>query len=261
MPICDPIRERKVAPNSDAFSKDASRGGRTVTYQSALAASINNYYTTIGVSERDLYTAKGGLMVSIAESENRAKHWVGDYMTVVDWDITIDQTLWLNAWHPIPFNHEVIRGYGARCNNRRLYLGAGDPGYVHWYHRLVKGQEGIWWYAARLSITFTVGMAVTSAKLGIFVNNVLYSVIDELDADMAGDGAAMIDCILGGGRHVPLNAGDYVDIRLYTAGPASGSSLFLSPSSLTGYVTGHRERCDTSIISTPGTGFGYSFTA
>lgn len=261
MPICDPIRERKVAPQSLAFDPNAQRGGSsTVTYQQGLAESVTNLILQ-SATQQQLRDAQGEVMVNVADAERRAKHFVGDYMTVLHWDILVDQTLWLNAWHPIPFSHEVIRAMGARCDTRRLYLGAGDPGYLHWYHRLIKGQEGVWWCYGKISIAFTVGMAVTSAKLGVFVNNILYAVVDEMDADMSGDGALILDCVLSGGIHVPLNTDDVWDIRLYTAGPASGSSLFLAPSSLTGYVCGHRERCDTTVIDTPATGFGYIFTA
>jgi hypothetical protein len=236
MPINDPIRGKKVAPKSLAFE-----GGRTAralgatSYQTEITNQqtvINNYYADPREAKR-LDEAQNAL---IWQAERRAKHQVGQFGDVTLWDISATQSLDLGTWSRIPFNNEVLRVQGARIS---------DTG---WYHKIVKGDQGVYWYYAHIAINMPALASVSEAKLGIWRNGTLYYVVDQIDTGYAGE-TPIRDVILRGGVHLNLNRGDYVDFRLWTTIPGvPGSQSFMYPTSIGGYVTGHRVKCNQEPI-------------
>jgi hypothetical protein len=166
---------------------------------------------------------------------------------VTKWDITATSQLLLGAWAKIPFNNEVLRVQGARITSGG------------WYHKLVKGDEGVWWYYAHIAINIPIAANCSRAKLAIFHNDQLYQVVDQLDAGYAGE-VPIRDVILRGGTHVNLKRGDTLDVRLWTTitGPPS-MQTFAYASSIGGYVTGHRVKCNQRIESYQGGLDGYVF--
>lgn len=234
MPINDPIRDRKVAPNSLAFPVIGAAGGAVAssTYQSTVQSIINNtvVYADSQVQNRDRHA----LSTADREAEHRSKTWVGDWHRVVDWDITIDTLdprIDNNQWSALRFNHETMRAMGAWRNNDS------------WRWVVAPGWEGTYFVYSFLSVQVQLAAAVTSALLGIIVNGTLRTVIDRADADMAGDSTEfMRDVILRGGRNISLEVGDYVQIAIYLNG-AAGYATYIVPSSLVGYVSGFRTMC------------------
>ena len=99
------------------------------------------------------------------------------------------------------------------------------------------------------------------ARLGIIVNGQLRSLVDQLDAEMAGDNVAYIrDVIMRGGRNISVAAGDVIQIAVYLGG-AVGADTYLHPSSVVGYVSGFRTMCGTDHnVDTQDDISGYNFT-
>lgn len=248
MPINDPIRGKKVAPKSLAFE-----GGRSV--RSALGASsyqneVSNYVTNINnyyVEPREVFRQNESQSRQIWDAERRAKHQTAQFGDVTLWDISVTSSLDLGTWSRIPFNSEILRIQGARNSA------------TGWYHKVVKGDHGVWWYYAHIAINLPSGANATGAKLGIFRNSTLWYVVDQLDAGYAGE-TPIRDVILRGGVHVNLERGDTIDFRLYTAIPgAPGSQSFTFPQSIGGYVTGHRVKCNQDPGGATATLDGYDF--
>jgi hypothetical protein len=70
----------------------------------------------------------------------------------------------------------------------------------------------------------------------------------------------IIDTRMGGGAHIPMRTGDVLTIRIYAKDSLAGLDVALYPTSVYGYVTGHRENCDNiEIYNNPVTGFLYQF--
>ena len=84
MPINDPIRDRKVAPNSLAFPIAGAAGGAvsSSTYQSTVQNVVNNpvVYADSEVQNRDRHA----LSTADREAEHRSKAWVGDWHRVTN---------------------------------------------------------------------------------------------------------------------------------------------------------------------------------
>lgn len=249
MPINDPIRDRKVAPNSLAFPIAGAAGGAvsSSTYQSTVQNVINNtvVYADSAVQNRDRHA----LSTADRETEHRSKAWVGDWHRVIDWDITVDQDITNNTWDPLRFSNEAMRAMGAISTS------------TSWSWTVAPGWEGTYFLYAFVCINITSAAAVGAVRLGIIVNGTLRTVIDRVDAEISGDDAAFVrDCIVRGGRNVSLSVGDVVQIAVYFGG-AVGNATYLHPSSVVGYVSGFRTMCGYDhIINTQDDIDGYAFT-
>lgn len=251
MPINDPIRDRKVAPNSLAFPIIGAAGGAvsSSTYQTTVQNVITNtvVYADSEVQNRDRHA----LSTADREAEHRAKAWVGDWHRVVDWDITADQNIENNKWDPLRFTNEAFRAMGALA----------AP--TQWGWKVAPGWEGTYFVYSFVCINAPQIAAVTVASLGIIVNGTLRTVIDRLDVEMAGDdpnGAFIRDIILRGGRNISIDVGDLVQIAVYFGG-VDGSDDYLHPSSAVGYVTGFRTMCGFEhVINSQDDLSGYNFT-
>ena len=259
MPINDPIRERKVGPESLAFDPNAQRGGSTVTYQQGLQAAVNNYYTTIGITNENLRDGLLGERPNVWEAERRAKDYTEVYHHTVRWDIADDQTYTFNLWSAVNLCLENIRTMGA-VSKTSPYPYANQPNY---YHIIPKGHEGDWWYGANIRLKVGGGVPiVTEVHLGIFVNDVLRTEIDaDSDNNYGGlpDGIPA-DALLQGWSPINVEWGDRVDIRVKVVAPESaGDIAFLFPSSVVGYIAGFRLRCGRDTIAPPDNQSGYTF--
>ena len=232
MPINDPIRGQKVAPKSLAFEN--GRSTRSSLGASSYQNEVNNYVTNINnyyVEPREVHRQAEIQNRLIWDAERRSKHQTAQFGDVTLWDISATQTMTLGDWDKIPFNQEIIRVQGARCDS------------TGWWHKLVKGDHGVWWYYAHIVINIPALANATGAKLGIWRNSTLWYVVDQMDAGYAGE-TPLRDVVLKGGVHLPLDRGDTIDFRIYIDIPgAPGSDVFIAPSSLGGYVTGHRVKC------------------
>jgi hypothetical protein len=249
MPINDPIRDRKVAPNSLAFPIAGAAGGAvsSSTYQSTVQDVVNNtvIYADSEVQNRDRHA----LSTADREAEHRSKAWVGDWHRVIDWDITVDQDITNNTWDPLRFSNEAMRAMGALSTP------------TSWSWKVAPGWEGTYFLYAFLCINITTAAAVGAVRLGIIVNGTLRTVIDRVDAEISGDDAAFVrDCIVRGGRNVSLAVGDVVQIAVNFGG-AVGNATYLHPSSVVGYVSGFRTMCGYDHIkNTQDDIDGYAFT-
>ena len=249
MPINDPIRDRKVAPNSLAFPIAGAAGGAvsSSTYQSTVQNVVNNtvVYADSEVQNRDRHA----LSTADREAEHRSKAWVGDWHRVIDWDITVDQDITNNTWDPLRFSNEAMRAMGAISTASS------------WSWTVAPGWEGTYFLYAFVCINITSAAAVGAVRLGIIVNGTLRTVIDRVDAEISGDDAAFVrDCIVRGGRNVSLSVGDVVQIAVNFGG-AVGNATYLHPSSVVGYVSGFKTMCGYDhIINTQDDIDGYAFT-
>jgi hypothetical protein len=94
----------------------------------------------------------------------------------------------------------------------------------------------------------------------VFINGTQYKTIDMVDNNMMGENNIR-DCRLQGGIHVPLVAGDVLQIKFKPVqgqAPDTGTSLF--PTSLYSYISAHRENCYENVsLNSPDNGNNYSF--
>ena len=249
MPINDPIRDRKIAPNSLAFPLAGAAGGSasTSTYQSTVQNIDNSVviYADSEVQNRDRHN----LASADRDTEMRSKAYVSAWHHVLDWDIGADQVIENNKWEPLRFTNEALRTMGAFTSAT-----------ARWSWRMPHAADGTWWVYAHLSVQAQAVAAVTSARLGIIVNGALRTVLDRADIEMAGDAVDhMRDIILRGGRNVSLAVGDVVQIAVYLAG-AVGTDTYAWPSSVVGYVSAHRTACGFEhVINSQDDIDGYGF--
>ena len=251
MPINDPIRDRKIAPNSLAFPVGGSAaGGASVTNNTTYQQNVTNTTTNIVVyADSDVQNRdRHALAAADRDAELRAKAWVSDWHRVIDWDITVDQDITNNAWDPLRFSNEAMRAMGAVSNAQQ------------WSWTVAPGWEGTWFIYAFISANISLAAAVGAARLGIIVNGTLRTVIDRVDAEISGDDAALVrDCIMRGGRNISLAVGDVVQIAVYFGG-AVGNATYLHPSSFVGYVSGFRTMCGFDhIVNSQDDIDGYTF--
>lgn len=247
MPINDPIRDRKIALNSLAFREGGSRGGAVVSYQQTL---IDLGNTTIISADSEIQRRdRNALTIADRDAEYRSKSWVGGWHRVIDWDIGTNVFITNNAWHPITFSHEVMRAMGVQYNS---------AGVGAWRWRIPPDYDGTWFLHLHLSVQAPSAAAVQSAQIGFAVNGTLRTVVDRADKGMAGEDP-MRDVILGGSRNIALGVGDILTAVVYFDGAAGGTS-YGHPSSIVGYISGHRVRCDGShSIDTSDDISGYVF--
>lgn len=251
MPINDPVRDRKIAPNSLAFPtgrRSSRNSSTTTTYQQTVEASES---TVIVYADSEIQNAdRHALATADRDTEHRAKAWVGGWHRVIDWDITDDQVIESNKWDPLRFTNEAMRAMGA--------FQAPTP---KWSWKVPDTWEGTYFIYAFVTINCAILAAVTVAKLGILVNGQLRTLVDQMDIDIAGDSETYIrDVVMRGGRNISVAAGDVVQVAVYLAG-AEGNDTYLHPSSVVGYVSGFRTMCGTDHnINTQDDINGYNFS-
>jgi len=250
MPINDPVNNRKIAPGSLAFERrrqtfgtyyaGEDTDGDVYNYQYYIEVNFNTTVNNI-VNKQYLFGETNKVMKSIGNAEHRSKHWVGDYKRSFQWDITTDIDYVIDDWNVIPYNNEILSSMGAH------YTGSygNNP---NWEFICPSDAAGVWWVKAYHQIRFQSGKGIREARLGVFVNGVLWREIDGIDQNMMGENNIR-DCHLMGSVHVPLTAGDYLQIKFKPVNLAGGTGTSLYPSSLYSYVTAHRENCEINYTN------------
>lgn len=261
MPINDPIQNRKVAPGSLAFERRRMVYGTAYAGEEPEGDVYNyqyyidlNYNITINniVTKPLLQSESLRLMNSMSNAEHRAKHYVSDYKQSFQWDLQANWAFYTDVWWPVPFDVEVLRTQGVF--NKDTFSGE------TWSFRPTDQNKGVWWVHTYLQIRFAKIGEIDEARLAYFVNGVLFRIIDMVDHHEMGSNNHIEDCRLQGGCHIPLKAGDKLEVKMFTQAPASEDSGVLYPSSVYAYVTGHRENCEINATgNTPSTGAGYVF--
>lgn len=256
MPINDPIKGGKVAPASLAFEYGkATRRNSATSYQSIIreAESVTPVRTPVSDAkalEMDMAQNRG-----IVNAERRAKSHASEFGLCTQWDIIVDLVVTTGTWDPVGFQSEVISCPGSQLS------GTASTNNARWFHRATKHQAGKWFYTAHLELVLTNAMQVTTARLGFFINGVIWRVVDAMDVQMSNDDATYInDVVLSGSCHVPLAKGDEFDVRVLLESTGSGDQTLGAPTSVYGYVSGHRVSCDTDSNAPPTSGASFTFT-
>jgi hypothetical protein len=262
MPINDPIQNRKVAPGSLAFER------RRMVYGSAYAGEEPegdvynyqyyidlNYNITINniVNKTFLNTETNKILTSMQNAEERAKHYVSDYKQSFQWDLNGNWSFMTDVYTPVPFNNEFLRTQGIQNES----LDYDDT----WSFRPTDQNKGVWWVHTYVQIRYSNTSQVDEARLAYFVNGVMFRIIDMVDYHNMGDGPHIRDARLMGGAHIPLRAGDKLEVKMIarTGGPSEEAGV-LFPSSIYAYITGHRENCELNTTGNTATdGNGYVF--
>lgn len=261
MPINDPIKNRKVAPASLAFEGDSAKRGAIFqvgttpdgpTYQEV----VNNYYFNFSltlVTNQILEANNDKLMTAMKNAEHRSKIQVGDYKHTLQWDLKQNQVYFFNQMNNIAFNSEILRTVGARS------YGTPVNGSARWEFICPEDCAGSWWFYSHLNIRHASQDQVYEGHLGFAINNVPFRLVDQVDSAMMGENLIR-DMRLQGGCHVPLQTGDKFTVFYLPTSHNVGFNTAAFPTSLYGYVTGHRENCEEyTPINATDTGMNYSF--
>ena len=261
MPINDPIQNRKVAPGSLAFERRRQVYGTAYAGEEPDGDVYNyqyyidlNYNVTVNniVTKPLLKNELDKVMTAMNKAEHRSKHYASDFKQSFQWDLTGNWQFMSKVWTPVPYNNEILRTQGIQNESLDYY----DT----WSFRPTDQNKGIWWVHSYVQVKFLSSGLINEARLALFVDGVLFRIIDMIDHHMMGDGAHIEDCHLMGGCHVPLNAGQKLEVKMYTSAPTSEDSGALYPSSVYAYVTGHRENCEMNRTeNNQSTGMGYVF--
>jgi len=257
MPFSDPIRDRRIQPQSLAFNDgNTARGNASVTYQSTVRETAVAQEQTDAATRRYVAGLIESAQANVMDAEDRAKQYVGEYSSSFEWDFSTDVTVTTNVYDPLGFNHEVIRCPGA------YMVGTTSAADAEFEFHVGKGYQGVWCFYAHVEIVLTAGMTVLDARLGVSKNGTLWRVIDALDDEMSNDNALfVIDTVLGGMCQIPCAVGDVIRFPIYLrTGGASGDQLVGWPSSVVGHCGGFRLRCDDEIIDAAYDGTGFVFT-
>lgn len=254
MPISELIRDRKISPDQLAFPlAGEGAGSRSTTYQQTLSELRQTDVTYVTNIESNAQLKKE--VKARTEAERRANAYVGNYHNVAEYDLNATATLNMSAYHPMPFLNGVITSPAI------IQYNDGTAAGVNTMLRPSKNLAGVWWIYSHMKIAFTSGMNVTEVRLAILKNGALYRIVDSVDTDYAGDNAAYIlDGVVGGGCHVPLDHGEYAQVALYCFNGGGGTQSFMYPGSIDGYMTAHREMCHTDTATgSPTDGSSYVF--
>lgn len=254
MPIGEAIPDRKITDDHKAFPDRGGGGGQvSSTYQTEL----NEYKTTIinNVTISEATELVRGEVEQRNHAERRAKAYVGDYQQLFDFDIDDDIIVTTGTWDDVNFQHEVISTPGAQ----EIPLSGGA---ASWSFTPTGAIAGVYMVGVHLELSFPSLQNVSMVKLGVKINGALYRVIDAIDSGYPSDGAAIVDCILGGAVPVPLAHNQTMTIGLFAFNGGSGDiTLTHSSGECVGYVYGHRVLCDRdNVEDTAESGSGYSFT-
>lgn len=268
MPINDPVRGGKIAPASLAFERSRRKGqsavivegGGSTSYQDDVQTNAVDDPTPVilrQVSNLDKEVVRAGL-----DGERRAKAWVGEYERALDWSIGDDITITTRGFYPVPYHTEIVRSMGA------AFIAGATEDLDTWHYICPSDAVGVYHVSAFLQMRLTAGVGCSIARLGVMVDGSLWRVIDAIDANYAGE-TPILDVKLGGSSLVPLRSGQKLQIGYFVNSSApSGTLQLLFPTSVYGYVSAHRTRCELGgfeekqnggRINTPATGTGYAF--
>lgn len=243
MPINDPIRGRKIAPDSLAFDPQAQRGIGLVTYQQELDENVTIIVEggADGASEKRVQLAEQHAMTDAIEKMYIAETAIGEWHHTFMWQIDTDCVFTTGTFDPLQFHYETLRTVGCR------FVGSGIDAANQWQFNPVKTQEGVWIVGAQMQIKGTAGMGITGAKMAIFINDSIWCLMcPPVDTGYAGENP-MLDIMLHGVIPVPLKYGEKMDVRVLLNNGLSGDQTMGYPTSVQGCVWGHRVRCESDI--------------
>ena len=269
MPINDPVRGGKIAPASLAFERSRRKGQTAVIVDSGdNVTSYQDDVQTNGVDDptpvilREVSSLDKQVVRAGLNGERRAKAWTAEYERALDWSIGDDITITTRAFYPVPFHTEVVRSMGA------AFTAGATEAQDTWEYIVPSDAVGVYHVSAFLQMRLTAPVGCTIARLGVMVDGALWRVIDAIDAGYAGENP-ILDVTLGGSSLVALRAGQKLQIGYFVnSSAAPGTLQLLFPTSVYGYVSAHRTRCELGgfddkqnggRINTPATGTGYAF--
>lgn len=261
MPINDPVRNRKIAPASLAFEGESKGAGAVFqvgeTPVTNVYQDVTNIYlgdtNILYVTNQFIESNNDKIMLSMTNTEHRSKHYVSDYKRSTQWDLTQNQVIFFNQWSFISFNHEIIRTIGTQSGGTPI------NGTAYWQYIVPTDSEGSWWWYSHINIKFGAGTQVAFCRLGFFIDDILFRIVDMVDNNMMGENKIR-DARLAGGCHVPLKAGNRFSVKIWVNNTVGGSDTSLFGDSVYAYVSGHRENCDgQQMINGPATGLQYTF--
>lgn len=269
MPINDPVRGGKIAPASLAFERSRRKGQSAVIVEGAGGTSYQDDVETNATDDptpvilRQVANMDKAVALAAMNGERRAKAWVAEYQRALDWSIGANVTITTKGFYPVPFHTEIVRAMGAE------YIQGTLEADNAWHYIVPADAVGVYHVSAFLQMALTAGVGCTVARLGILVDGSLWRVIDAIDTGYSGENP-IIDVKLGGSSLVPLRSGQKLQIGYFvnSSGP-SGTLQMLFPTSVYGYVSAHRTRCELGgyeekqnggRINTPATGAGYTFS-
>lgn len=246
MPISEPSKARSIAPDSLAFERSPLGISGVSIQQQQAEFNVTNNFITQGVDDNYLRRIMEQDKRSI-DGERRAKNWVGDFNAAFDWDIDTDVSITNNTYQPIDFDNEVIK-----CD------GVYNRGGV-WFFRVPEKYAGAWWLHARIQVQLPPLATVTRAQLGFSIGNTspVVTLVDDINQAWTGS-TPMLNALLSGGRILRLRGGDLLMCVIRIVG-AAGSTSYIHPSSVVGYISGHRVTCETEITNSPDNQTGYTF--
>lgn len=269
MPINDPVRGQKIAPASLAFERSRRKGQNAVIVDSG--DTVTNYQDDVLTNSvddvtplilKDVSNLDKAVVLAAANGERRAKAWTAEYERALDWCISNDITITTRAFYPVPFQREVVRSMGA------AYIAGATQNLDTWQYVCPADAVGVYHVSAMLQLRLTAGVGCSIARLGIMVDGSLWRVIDAIDNDYAGENP-ILDVKLCGSSLVPLRSGQRLQIGYFVNSSAPAGTLqLLHPTSVYGYVSAHRTRCDLGgyadqqnggLINSPTTGVAYAF--
>lgn len=263
MPISEAYKDRSIVPDALAFPSGGARrsegGGGVISYQEEVTQNVS--ITNVTVVADTNYTERrlNATTAVIADSERRAKEWVGEYERVGRWDIQGNVVITTNTSDPVQFNTENVRIMGAEFQGP-----AGTAG-AKWCYVCPPDAEGLYLVSSLVIYTLTAGMACPRARLATFVDGVQWSILDTIDTGYAGENP-IIDAKLNGIDLVPLSAGQELTIRHFVASGVTGDQTLIYPQSVYGRVVLARTRCNMAgdgngkRVTTPAAGNSYLWT-
>ena len=268
MPINDPVRGGKIAPASLAFERSRRKGQSAVIVEGGGGTSYQDDVQTNGLDDptpvilRQVANMDKDVVRAGLDGERRAKGWVGEYERALDWSIGDDITITTRGFYPVPYHTEIVRSMGA------AFIAGATEDLDTWQYICPSDAVGVYHVSAFLQMRLTAGVGCSIARLGVMVDGSLWRVIDAIDANYAGE-TPILDVKLGGSSLVPLRSGQKLQIGYFVNSSApSGTLQLLFPTSVYGYVSAHRTRCELGgfdekqnggRINTPATGTGYAF--
>lgn len=253
MPINEPYKQRTIVPDALAFPVvgGGAGGSGVTTYQQELTTRVEVYNTTIVADKQYVNRTAGQTMANVALAERRAKAQVGEWHFVTEWDINDDVTLTWGTWVSIGFQREVLRAQGVQCDTRFR------PTEAAWYHIVQPGQEGKWWYYTKLFFATPGTVAnTTDGYLAFSRNGTIVRIVDMATASTWNQ-TDLENLFLGGGCHIDVRRGDYIEVQVFLRGTGVGDVLFTAPGSVYGYVTASRQSCDFDRENSPTTGVNF----
>lgn len=269
MPINDPVRGGKIAPASLAFERSRSKGQSAVVIEGGGSTSYQDDVELNGVDDptpmilREVSNLDKAVGIAALNGERRAKAWTAEYERAFDWCVNGDVTITTKAFYAMPFHSEVVRSMGAE------YIAGATEADNTWHYICPSDAVGVYHVSAFVQMRLTSDVGCSIARLGVMVDGSLWRVIDAIDRQYAGENP-MLDVVLGGSSLVPLRSGQKLQIGYFVnSSGAAGTLQLLHPTSVYGYVSAHRTRCELggfdskqngAKINTPIAGTGYSFS-